>query len=109
MKIELAHRRYGLHDLVGETEIPGEFGDYATPRPDEVRDEEYTIAEDKLLAAIPGGFLPVPPRQILLCTGDKDWSTGQSNLSLFRSWAKYFDAYVLTLAKPDPEPAPKEG
>jgi hypothetical protein len=99
MKVELSHRHYGIHKLVGEADIPGEFGDYATPKPHDVRTDEWAIDEGKLLAALPDGFLPVPARRVLLGVGDQDGGTGQSGLSRFRDWAKYFDAYMLTLLK----------
>jgi hypothetical protein len=101
MKIELTHRHYGIHKLVREAEIPGVFSDYATPKPDEIRDGEYAIDEGKLLAALPEGFLPLPARRVLLAVGDEDGGTGQSGLSQFRDWAKYFDAYMLTLLADD--------
>jgi len=103
VKIELTRRHYGIHELVAETEIPGELGDYATPlAPNPPRYDEYAIDEDKLIAALPDGFLPAyPRRRVLLAIGDEDGSTGQSGLTRFRNWAKYFDAYTLTLMKPE--------
>lgn len=104
VKIELCHRHYGVHSLVSETEIPGEFGGYATPLPPgNPHRDEYAIDEDKLLAAIPDGFLPVAARSVLLMVGDEDGSTALSGLSRFRPWAKYFDAYSLTIKKPAEE------
>ena len=107
MKIELTVRHYGIHEPVRETEIPGEFSDYATPKPDEVRRDEYTIDEDKLIAALPEGFLPAySRRRVLLAVGDENGGTGQSGLTRFRDWAKYFDAYTLTLMQPAKVEAP---
>lgn len=51
MKIQLAHRHYGVHTPVKESEIPGEFSDYATPRPDDVRADEYVAPDRDALAA----------------------------------------------------------
>lgn len=98
MKITLAHRHFGVHKTVKETEVPGDFSDYATTVPDTHGD--YVIAEDKLIAALPDGWLPGPARHILLAV-DEEWGgTGQRGLTRFRDWAKYFDAYCLNLEKP---------
>jgi len=103
MKIELTRRHYGLHELVKEAEIPGELGDYATLAPmPRAYSDEYAVDEDMLLAALPEGFLPVSPSRVLLMVGDEDGATGQTGLSKFRNWAKYFDAYALTICKPEP-------
>lgn len=98
VKIVLAHRRLGVHSDVGETEIPGAFSDYATPKPGGVRDD-YVIDEDRLLAALPDGFLPCASSRVLLAVADDLGGTGQIGLSQFRDWAKYFDAYCLNLVK----------
>jgi hypothetical protein len=100
MKIILNSRHHGVHSHVRETEIPGQFIDYARNGNPEGRrpwDECLAFDEDKLITALPDGFLPVPPDRILLTVG-KEWgSTGQSQLTRFRPWAKYFDAYVVEL------------
>jgi len=102
MKIGLTRRHYGLHELVKEAEIPGELDDYATLLTvSRIHPDEYAVDEDKLLAALPKDFLPVPARRVLLMVGDEDGATGQSGLSKFRNWAKYFDAYALTIYKPE--------
>jgi len=104
VRIVLDHRHYGVHKDVSETEIAGEFADYATLMPPpRIRSDEYAIDEDALLAALPEGFLPAPPRHILLAVSDEDGGTGQSGLSQFRNWAKYFDAYTLNIYKPTPD------
>lgn len=104
VKILLDHRHCGIHEPVSETEIAGEFSDYATLMPPpRIRTDEYAIDEDALLAALPEGFLPVPPRRVLLAVSDEDGGTGQSGLSKFRNWAKYFDAYTLNILKPAPD------
>lgn len=100
MKITLAHRHYGVHRQVKETEIPGVFADYATPKPGADRDD-FVIDEEKLLAALPPGFLLVETNRILLAVEDEVGGTGQRGLSLFKDWAKYFDAYCLNLVKDD--------
>lgn len=104
MKITLAHRHYGVHSHVSETEIPGDFSDYATPPPS-VHDD-YVIDETRLLAALPEGFLPCPPARVLLAVSGEFGGTGQRGLTLFRDWAKYFDAYCLNLVKPEPARSP---
>ncbi len=102
MKVELTARHHGVHKLVREAEIPGEFSDYATPLPpDGPRRDEYAINEDALLAALPGEFLPVPAKRVLLAVTDEHGGTGQRGLSRFRDWAKYFDAYTLNLCQPE--------
>jgi hypothetical protein len=98
VKVTLAHRHYGVHTTRAETEIPGVFGDYATPKPGADRDD-FVIDEDKILAALPVGFLPVAPSRILLAVEDETGGTGQRGLARFRNWAKYFDAYCLNLIK----------
>lgn len=98
MKVTLAHRHFGMHTQTNETEIPGAFGDYATPDPRGGHDA-YQINEDKLLAALPAHFLPVPANHILLLVEDDLGGTGQTELERFRNWAKYFDAYCLNLVK----------
>lgn len=102
MKITLAHRHYGVHTQVREAEIPGDFADYATPNP-EGGHEDYAIDEDRLISALPDGFLPCPPGRILLAVDRETGGTGQVGLSRFRDWAKYFDAYCLNLVKPESE------
>lgn len=105
MKVELKHRHFGVHKAVREVEIAGEFTDYASAQ-DDVRDQ-YVIAEDKLLGALPEGFLPVPPRRVLLAVSDEHGGTGQVGLTKFLNWAKYFDAYCLNLVKAEPAPLPE--
>lgn len=99
MKVTLAHRHYGVHTAVGEAEISGAFSDYATPKPGS--HDDYVIDEDRLLSALPDGFLPVPPARILLVVEDEIGGTGQIGLSRFLDWAMYFDAYCLNLVKED--------
>lgn len=106
MKVILRSRRYGVHNLVKETEVPGAFSDYATPYPDNAGYGDYAINEDKLLDALPEGFLPVAPKRVLVMVEDKQGSTGQTGLTRFMNWAKYFDAYCLNLVTDeDPSPA----
>jgi hypothetical protein len=96
MKVTLAHRHYGVHRNVAETEIPGSFSDYATPKSGGDSDD-YVINEARLLAALPDDFLPVPSARILLAVEDEIGGSGQRGLTQFRDWAKYFDAYCLNL------------
>lgn len=99
MKIELSRRRYGVHKLVKECDVPGEFSDYATPIYDREGDErgDFKIDEEKLLAVLPEKFLPVKPEHVLLLVGDEMSSTGQLGLTRFRNWSKYFDAYSVIM------------
>lgn len=100
MKVILRHRNHGLHENVKEAVLPGTFGDYAVPKDEEFSTpDDWRIDEDKLIAALPEGFLPVPPYRILLAVEDEFGGTGQVGLSRFRNWAKYFDAYCLNLVK----------
>lgn len=94
MKIELRKRHLGVHRHIWTIDVAGEFLDYAKPVDG---DNRFAIDEARLLAAIPVGFLPVESKQILLSVGDGSHGTGQSGLSLFRNWAKYFDSYSLLM------------
>lgn len=102
MKVTLAHRHFGVHAPVSEAEISEEFSDYATASP-QGRHGDYQIDEDKLLAALPADFLPVPADRVLLAVDHRSFWTGQVGLTRFRSWAKYFDAYCLNLVQDDAE------
>jgi hypothetical protein len=98
VRVRLTSRHFGLHDLVDTTTLPGEFSDYATPAvPGNADRDDWVIDEDKLLAALPEGFLPVPVRRVLLGTEDEDGGTAISGTKRFRRWAKYFDAYMIWL------------
>jgi hypothetical protein len=102
MNVRLTVRHCGVHDLVDTAEVPGAFTDYATPaEPGNADGDEWVIDEGKLLAALPGGFLPVPVSKVLLGTETEDGGTAISGLKQFRRWAKYFDAYMLWLREPE--------
>ena len=89
MYIQLAHRHYGIHEPIKHLKIPCDFN--------EVYLGDNNINEDLLLKNIPADWLPVPSKAILLAVGNEHGSTGQYNVSQFRPWAKYFDAYSLTI------------
>jgi len=96
MKVRLTHRRYGVHTTQAEAEIPVDFTDCNEHR------DEWVIDERKLLDGLPFDFLPVRPAGILLGVADWDGGgTAHSRTVLFRRWAKYFDAYMLWLVRPD--------
>lgn len=95
MKVCLKHRHFGVHEFVREIEISGKFEDYLV-REDEDKSRRV-LDEQKILDALPKGFLPQGPEKILLTVFEGSWGTAISVPSLFRSWAKYFDSYVLTL------------
>ena len=95
MYIQLMHRHYGIHSPVKRVEIPCGF--------EEVCQGENKINEDKLLENIPDGWLPDRPENILITVAGVHCSIGQYGLKKFRSWAKYFDAYVLELWDKSPE------
>jgi len=97
MKVGLSKRRHGAHIEIANCEIPGDFDDYAKLRPGS--SDDYAIEEQKILDALPEDFLPVAPRMILVTVDDDNGGTGQTGLTLFRDWAKYFDAYSLNLMK----------
>jgi hypothetical protein len=64
--------------------------------------EDDNIDEQLLVDNLPEGFVPCKYKQCLLAVEDrqiKGASTGQSNLSVFRNWAKYFDSYSITLSR----------
>ena len=89
MYIQLYHRSYGVHTPIKHIEIPCDFH--------RVYISNDKIDEELLMSNIPDNWLPVPEDRILLTVGNGNGSTGQCNLSIFRPWAKYFDAYVLEL------------
>jgi len=89
MYIQLYRRNRGLHTPIKHLEIPCDF--------ESVYLSDNNIDEKLLLESIPEGWLPVPSKRILMTVGSENCSTGQYKLSLFRPWAKYFDAYVLEL------------
>lgn len=95
MKVCLRHRHFGVHKAVREVEISGKFEDYL------IRDDKdkshRVLDEQKILDALPKGFLPQDPEKILLTVSEGNLGMAISVPSLFRSWAKYFDAYVLDL------------
>ena len=94
MYIQLMHRHYGCHKPIKHLEIDCDFN--------EVYLGIDHINEELLLKSIPEGWLPTKPSLILLNVCDKYGGIGQSNLDIFRPWAKYFDAYCLELHK-EPE------
>ena len=82
MYIQLMYRRYGVHNAVKHIEIPCEFSKVY------LRDDN--INEKLLFESIPKDWLPTAPRNILLTVADKNGSTGQSGLSMFRSYCSPF-------------------
>ena len=105
MKVRLFKRHYGVHTMVKETEIDGTLRRYIKKYDGEENKNRvgdfYTINEERLIGALPKNFLPVEPSKVLVCVQDKSkmGSTGQSNLSTFRNWAKYFDSYSIELCR----------
>ena len=81
-----------------ETNVPGAFTDYAAAAvPGNADRDDWVIDEDRLLAALPQGFLPVDASRVLLGTEDENGGTAVSGTKQFRRWAKYFDAYMIWL------------
>lgn len=99
MKVNLRRRHFGVHELLRDCELPGAFADYAAKKPGGTGPDDCAVDEAKLLGGLPEGFLPISPRRILLTVEDADGGTGQTGLTAFRDWAKYFDAYVVSLVK----------
>jgi len=102
MMIELTQRHFGVHNLVADAEIPGAFSDYATvvPAPANAAwSNDWVVDEDKLIAALPDGFLPSEPGRVLLGVSEEDGGTAVGKCARFRSWAKYFDAHMLWLLR----------
>jgi hypothetical protein len=99
VKVNLRRRHYGIHEMVRDCDLPGVFADYATTKPGSTDPDDCAVDEAKLLGALPEGFLPLSPRRILLTVEDENGGTGQTGLTAFRDWAKYFDAYVVSLVK----------
>lgn len=91
MYIQLMHRHYGCHRPIKHLEIDCDFN--------KVYLGVDQINEELLLKSIPEGWLPTKPSLILLNVCNKYGGIGQSNLNVFRNWAKYFDAYCLELHK----------
>jgi hypothetical protein len=100
VKVRLTRRHYGVHNQVDETNVAGVFTDYATAaEPGNADRDDWVIDEDKLLAALPEGFLPVAVSRVLLGTEDENGGTAISGTKQFRRWAKYFDAYMIWLVQ----------
>ena len=101
MKLTLSRRRHGIHQPVRTCEVPGRTSDYVRSRPDAILGRTYTVVEDKLLAALPAGFLPHASTRILLTVSDgpDEGSTAVVTPRRFRPWGKYFDAYILLLER----------
>ena len=102
MKVKLTHRNFGIHETVSVAEIPGSFAEYAVPSPGNEDRDEWEIDDAKLLATLPAGFLPVAARHVLLGVEDDLGGTAHSGTTVFRRWAKYFDAYMLWLVREVP-------
>jgi len=97
-KVVLHHRHYGIHSYRDECVIPVD--------PKEIYLGRDSINEQLLIDNLPDGFLRCAPRRCLLAIEDRSFkytggyaSTGQDGLSLFLNWAKYFDAYSITLCE----------
>ena len=100
MKVTLYSRHFGVYTTVAETEVPGQFTDWVyqgEPESNRPWDETLRVHENKLIDALPDGFLLANPKRILLTVSTKTGGTGQSQLERFRPWAKYFDCYILDL------------
>lgn len=89
MYIQLMRRSYGLHEPIKHLEIPCDFSDIYLG--------ENNINEDLLLEHIPEGWLQDKPSNVLITVANKNYTTGQYGLKKFKSWAKYFNAYVVEL------------
>jgi hypothetical protein len=89
MKLSLYFRQNGMHHLKNECEIIGQRNDYI---------EHGKINEQKIIDNLPKDFLKKPERCLLsLANKDYSGSVAQIGLSVFKNWAKYFDAYVLEI------------
>ncbi len=101
MRVYLNHRHYGVHKQQKETTIPGPSKDYLEfipPEPNGDKQPNYKIQEQKIIDALPKGFLPCPPSKILVTVSEYECGgTGQWNLDIFRPWGKYFDSFVIDL------------
>ena len=90
MYIQLMRRSYGIHTPIKHLEIPCDFSDIYLG--------ENNINEDLLLEHIPKGWLQDKPSNVLITVANNNGSTtGQFKLKKFKSWAKYFNAYVVEL------------
>lgn len=95
-RIELAHRHLGYHNTHKECVVQVEEPLVRQPGSNDV-----SVDEERLLKALPKGFLPrgIHVNKILLMTMDPNGCGGTAvrDPIQFRSWGKYFDAYSLTV------------
>lgn len=94
MKVTLYHRSIGIHSYVKECEIEGTFRRYG-----KAVDHDFEINEERLLKALPKGFLPCEPNKVLVTIEEGGCGTGLSDLKIFRSWSKYYNTYSIGLLK----------
>lgn len=100
----LARRHYGVHSPVKTTPIRVAFASLVSYRTDPLRGQVPVVDEAALLAALPARWLPCDVSKILLMVEDDGSGCAVGKPTHFRAWAKYFDAYSLTLSR---ETAPK--
>ena len=101
MKVQLHKRNYGRHSFMKECDIPGTFRSYgeAIKCNNWWEPGSFKVNEQKILDSLPKGFLPVDASKTLLMVAENKTMTGLNNLTIFRSWEKYFDTYSLALIK----------
>ena len=96
----LAYRRYGRHNLVKSLEVDFDVTSNIKCKAGSSNrriNNDFIVNEDAILDAIPDGWLPCEPEFCLLMVSDGVWGTGLLHIQKFRSWAKYFDSYSLTI------------
>jgi hypothetical protein len=108
MRVVLRRRgQDGVHHFMKECEVPGPVSRYAHYVFDDRRGNfQPHVREDKLLKALPSGFLLTNHQQILLLVetpprAKNAWMYDNA-VELprrFASWAKYFSTYSLTLER----------
>ena len=103
MKVRLNYRKDGCHAFIKECEIEGTFRRYGKQKVVKGHPfyipPTFTINEERLLDALPKDFLMSEPGKTLITVSEGSSGTGIDNLSIFRSWAKYFSSYSLELVK----------
>lgn len=97
LKCTLHHREFGRYHFIKEIYLPVNHKHLIKPISTPGEREDFEVDEDFLLELLPEDFLPVKPKFCLLCVDDKTGGIGLINTKKFRSYAKYFHSYSLSL------------
>ena len=94
MYAQLLRRHRGVQRAVKRLWLPVRLDQCAFPG--------GRVNEAMLVQMLPAGWLPAPPKDILLSIAHARGSTGLTDVALFRPWARHFDCYVLELWREEP-------